>query len=117
LLLSVKMPRMGQLMHSGRITRVTVTEGSPLKPGSKLFDVEVDLSAVAPQDCPPIFSFRMVAGERGWLRKLCAGVNDVKAVGDLLALVTTEPDEPIDGQPVRALRGANAGIMRDPNWL
>src|ERR671938_73658 len=103
------MPRMGEPMVSGEIRQLWVEEGSPLRVGSTLLDVRVDLSARAVQDCPPIYYFRVVSNEKGWVRKLSAAVGDTREVGQVLALISTELDEPLEGEPVRALRVSRAG--------
>jgi pyruvate/2-oxoglutarate dehydrogenase complex dihydrolipoamide acyltransferase (E2) component len=108
---------MGALMSAGTVGKLHVAEGGEIKPGSKLLDVYVDLSAVAPQDCPPVYSFRVVSREKGWVRKLTASVGEVKETGALLALLSTDPDEPLEELPVRALRTTAAGIVGEPDWL
>jgi len=108
---------MGQQMTSGTVTSLGIAAGDPLKVGSKLLDVRVDLSTAAPQDCPPIFYFRMVAREKGWVRKVAVSVGEEKSVGDVLALISTEPDEPLDGPVVRPLRVASAAIVPEFEWL
>jgi hypothetical protein len=42
------------------------------------------------------FLVRVSAADSGWLRKVYAGEGEAREVGALLALVTTEADEPID---------------------
>jgi hypothetical protein len=103
-------------MQSGMITRVDIAEGSALVMGSKLLEVRVDLSGAAPQDCPPIFYFRVVSNERGWVRRLSASVGEEKGVGEVLALVSTGPDEPLDGPPARSLRVSNAAVLPELDW-
>jgi pyruvate/2-oxoglutarate dehydrogenase complex dihydrolipoamide acyltransferase (E2) component len=115
-ILSLVMPRMGALMSAGMVASLHVTEGAELKPGARLLDVRVDLSAVAPQDCPPVYYFRVVSREKGWVRKLTASVGELKETGALLALVSTDPGEPLENPPARALRTTAAGIVREPDF-
>jgi pyruvate/2-oxoglutarate dehydrogenase complex dihydrolipoamide acyltransferase (E2) component len=115
-LLSLTMPSMGQQMISGNITFLGIAVGDQLKVGLKLLDVRVDLSTAAPQDCPPIFYFRMVAREPGWVRQIAAAVGEEKTVGAVLALISTEPDEPLDGPVARSLRAASAAILPEFEW-
>ncbi len=42
------------------------------------------------------FAMRITASDSGLLRKICAQEGEARQAGDLLALVTTEPDDPID---------------------
>ena len=73
MILSLNMPRLGDPVIHGLIDKIHVSEGCRIEAGSKLFDIRVDLSAVAPQDCPPVSYFRMVSREGGWVRRLtCA---------------------------------------------
>jgi pyruvate/2-oxoglutarate dehydrogenase complex dihydrolipoamide acyltransferase (E2) component len=113
-LLALSMPRMGKEMRSGTVMQVYVADGSRVAVGTKLADVRVDLSAVALQDCPPVYWFRMVAREKGWVRKLLTSTGETRTVGDLLALIGTEPDEAVEGTPVREFRIVSAGIL--PQW-
>jgi hypothetical protein len=108
---------MGALMSAGTVTTLHIAAGGEIRPGSRLLDVRVDLSAVAPQDCPPVYSFRVVSRETGWVRQLTAAVGEVKETGALLALISSDPAEPLDGSPTRPLRTTAAGIIAEPDWL
>ncbi len=116
MLFSLTLPALTRQMRSGVIIQLDATEGCPLSVGSRLLDVRVDLSAVAAQDCPPIYFFRLVARERGWVRKVCARVGEERGVGDLLALISTDPEESLDGPPARALRIASASVVPEFQW-
>lgn len=111
------MPRMGDLMRVGVIDRLAIAAGQEIKPGTPLLDVCVDLSAAAPQDCPPIYYFRVVAREKGWVRELHAAVKDSKEIGSALATISTDPQEPLGGPAQRALRTTQAGILKEPDWM
>jgi pyruvate/2-oxoglutarate dehydrogenase complex dihydrolipoamide acyltransferase (E2) component len=113
-ILSLELPRMGDLMTRGVIETIHVAEGSPIQPGTKLFDVRVDLGSAADRDCPPVFVFRVVAREKGWLRRLCCAAGDVKAVGEQLARISTDANEPVDAPPGRTCRTISATIV-DPS--
>jgi hypothetical protein len=52
-----------------------------------------------------------------WVRRLSASAGEAKEVGDVLALLSTQPDEPLDGPVVRPLRVACAGILDPSGWL
>lgn len=41
----------------------------------------------------------LVSSDRAWLRKICSPATSCAVAGDLLALFTSSPDEPITGQP------------------
>lgn len=116
LLLSLALPHIGEHMRTAIVRTVHVEPGALLTPGAKLFDVLVDLSAFAPQDCPPVALYRLASREKACLREvLVAPGADVK-VGDLLARVTTAADEPLAQEPARALRITVAGIVDPAEW-
>jgi pyruvate/2-oxoglutarate dehydrogenase complex dihydrolipoamide acyltransferase (E2) component len=96
------------------LERVHLGEGEVVTPGAKLVDVRVDLSTTAAQDCPPVFHLRLVARERGVLRRLLASAGQRVGVGQPLAVLSSEADEPLDGEPVRALRINTVAITVDP---
>jgi hypothetical protein len=100
-------------MTEGQIHRVCVSRGTRFEARTRLFEVRVDLSDVAPADCPPIFFFAIVAAEAGVVRELACSVDDVIAVGMPLLVATTIDDEPIT-DATRNLRVAVATIQVDP---
>jgi len=104
------MPKMGALMTEGRIHRAYVEEGERFEPRTRLFDVRVDLSAAAPQDCPPIFHFVIVAVEGGWVRERPAATGDLVAVGQTMLVAANGPEP----ETARDLRVAVAAIQVDP---
>lgn len=120
MLLTLTLPRIGEQMTSGVIKTVHAAEGAALSVGGKLFDVIVDLSAIAPHDCPPISLYRIALREALWLRRLAVAARDEVPVGTPLALLTTTPDEPLDDPlprpPARSPRVTIAGIVYEPEW-
>jgi hypothetical protein len=98
-------------MKTALIESVYCVEGSELTMGTKLLDVSVDLSGAFAQNCPPISYYRMVLRDRLWLRKLFAAPGEHREPGELLALFSTDPDEPLDAAPARAARYMTAGIV------
>ena len=111
MLFGLQMPQMGEDMRWGVIRRVLVQPGARVELGTRLVEVEVDLSEVAEQNCAPISWFLIVAAESGWLRKMDGAAGDRRDVGSLLAIVSREEAEPLDGNRVdRPLRVNIAGI-------
>lgn len=100
-----------------QVIRLYLTTGTEVRPGGKLFDVRVDLSAAAVQDCPVVTYYRVTSLERAWVRQVQATVGSQVAVGELVALLSTTADEPADGPPGRALRVSKVGILHVPDWL
>lgn len=116
MLLTLNLPLINPYMTHGSIGPVHARIGDALGIGAKLLDLEVDLTAAAPHDCPPISHFRLTARDKVWLRRLDVAKGDQAAVGASLALFSTEPDEPLDVEPARALRVAIAGIISEAGW-
>jgi hypothetical protein len=44
-------------------------------------------------------------------------VREVKTVGTVLALISTDPDEALDAAATRALRATSVSILGQPDWL
>ncbi len=103
-------------MSFAKIEKVFVIEGQFLTPGVKLFDLRIDLSAVAAHDCPPVSFFRLAFRDRARLRRLSVADGDIRETGSELALFSTEEEEPIRGIPVRPARFTTAGIIYASDW-
>ncbi len=84
--------------------------------GARILDLSVDLSAAVAHDCPPISHYRIVLRERAWLRRLCVKPGAQVAADEVLAQFSTDPDEPLDGEPGRAVRVSIAGILDQSDW-
>jgi hypothetical protein len=109
-----RLPTINPHMSAARIECIYAELGSPLRIGSKLFDLGVDLSSAFAQECPPISFFRVVLREAAFLRKLNAVRGQLCELGELVALFSTEPDENLSGAPARDIRFAVAGIIHHP---
>lgn len=116
MLLSLTLPRINAYMTIAIIDAVHASVGTALPIGGKLVDLTIDLSAAAPHDCPPISHYRLTMRDRAWLRRIDVAPGDEPAVGASLALFSTEPDEPLDAPPARALRVAVAGLINQSLW-
>lgn len=115
LLLNLIVPRINDYMTTAIVEAVYQREGEALGVGARLFDLTVDLSVAAPHDCPPISHYRLVLREAAWLRRVSAGRGDEPAVGEPLALFSTSPDEPLEGE-ARPARLAIAAILHQSSW-
>ena len=115
-LLTLTLPRINAYMTTALVDTIHAAEGNSLAIGAKLLDLVVDLSAAAPHDCPPIMCYRIVLRERVWLRRLVVASGDNLEVGATIARFSTEPDEPLAGEPARGLRVSVAGIIGQSNW-
>lgn len=116
MLLNLTLPRILEPMTTALIDTVHAAEGSELALGAKLLDLTVDLSAGAAHDCPPISTYRIALRDRVWLRRMLVAADDEIEVGAPLALFSTEPDEPLDAAPSRAVRVSLVGIVQQPSW-
>ena len=116
MLITLTLPRINQHMTVAVIGRIYAAESDFLNIGAKLMDLSIDLSAVAPHDCPPISRYRIVLRDRVWVRRLVVSTGDDVAPGADLAIFSTEADEPITGPPGRAARVTVAGILDLESW-
>ena len=118
MLLTLTLPRISELMSLAVVEAVHASPGVALAPGAKLFDISVDLSAAAAHDCPPVSMYRIVLRDRAWLRSVAVACGDEVPVGTVLAQLSTDPDEPLDGATGRAARLTIAGILsQTEKWL
>jgi hypothetical protein len=117
LLLLLTLPRINEYMTSATVATIHGAVGMPLPLGAKFLDLIVDLSAVAPHDCPPASMYRIALRDRVWVRKLAVAAGDEIAVGAVVALFTTAPDESLEGEPVRPVRVTVAGIIDSASWF
>jgi hypothetical protein len=116
LLLSLKLPQVSPYMAGATIDLVHAAPGAALQAGARLLDLKVDLSATAAHDCPPVSFYRLMIREAAWLRTLLISPGADCATGDLLAVFSTEPLEPLDAPPERELRISVASIMPRFTW-
>ena len=114
MILSLALPRMGELTRPGTVRRVLARVGDALRPGAPLLEVRVDLDGASARDCPATIFYRLIATERAYLRKWSVAPGDVLPVAAPIGLATTSLAEAFDGPPVRALRTTSVSIQVDP---
>ena len=115
-LLNLTLPRIHERMTTAVVKTIYADINMALPLGAKLMDLSIDLSAVMPHDCPPISMYRIALRDRVWLREIVVVIGDDIAVGTTLARFSTEPDESLDDDPVRAVRVTIAGIIDPASW-
>ncbi|ACI50542.1 conserved hypothetical protein [Gluconacetobacter diazotrophicus PA1 5] len=103
---------------SGATTEcVYAAPDAALRMGSKLMDLSVDLSSAFAQECPPVSYYRVVLREAVFLRRIDLSPGQYCALGDRLALFSTDPDESLDQEVDRPVRCTVAGIIHhDGMW-
>jgi hypothetical protein len=114
MILSLALPRMGELIRPGTVRRVIARAGDALRPGAPLLEVHVDFDGSNARDCPAAIVYRLIATERAYLRRLSVAAGDVLEVAVPIGLATTSLEEAYDGAPVRALRTTAVSIQVDP---
>jgi hypothetical protein len=110
MLYDLRLTKINPNMSGAVVECVYSNPGTLLKAGDKLFDLSVDLSSGFSQYCPPISYFRVVVREKLWLQKTFVVPGNSCDVGAMLALFSTEQDEPLEATPARAIRVTTAGI-------
>jgi hypothetical protein len=98
-------------MSGATIECLYETPGTLLKPGSKLLDLSVDLGSAFSQECPPVSFYRIVLREPAWLRVMDLAPGKFCPLGDVIATLSSDPDEPLDAAPARPLRTTIAGVL------
>lgn len=111
-LLTLSLPPINPHASDAVVKTVYAAVGEELGLGAKLFDLTVDLSnAALVHDCPPVSSYRVVLRDKVWLRRIEVTAGQTVNTGEPLALFSTEPDEPLDAEPGRAVRVTIAGVV------
>ncbi len=116
MILTLTLPRIIESMDAAVVRRTYAEVGTELAPGGKLVDLSVDLSAVAPHDCPPVSLYRIALRERVWLRTLEVARGDSIQAGSIVARFSTTPDEPLAAPVSREVRITIAAISQPPEW-
>lgn len=111
MLLELRIPKINEHMSNALIENLYAEVDNEIMVGQKIFDLSVDLGSAFSQDCPPISYYRLVLRERVWLRKRSVTVGEQHDAGTVMAIFSTEPDEPDGGIIARQVRVATAGIM------
>jgi hypothetical protein len=112
-----RLPPIINQMTGATIECLHAKPGEPLKMGSKLFDLSIDLSSAFAQECPPISYFRVVLREAAWLRKLDLAPGTLSQLDETMAVFSSMPHEDISQPPARAVRTTIAGIVHhDGMW-
>jgi hypothetical protein len=110
-----RLPLISPHMSEALIECLYATPGSTLKRGDKLLDLSVDLSTNFAQDCPPISFYRVILGEKAVLRELRVARGKTCKLDEVIAVFSTEPDEPLDQPVQRGIRLSTAGIIYHSN--
>ncbi len=111
MILELKLPAISPHMTEARIECFHAEPGAELKSGAKLLDLSVDLSDNFAQDCPPISFYRLILREGAVLREFRFAPGQMGPMGEIIALFSTTPDEPLESAPARGIRVATAGII------
>jgi len=114
MILSLTLPRMGDLTRPGTVHRVIAHAGDALRPGTPLLEIRVDLDGANARDCPALIYYRLIATERAYLRSLLVETGDVVEVAAAIGVATTIATEALAGPPVRALRTSSVSIQVHP---
>jgi len=81
----VVMPLLGETMEEGKVIRWWKKEGERVEKGETLLEVETDKAIL---EVESFFS--------GYLRKILVKEGEVAKVGQVIAIITDEPDEPFE---------------------
>jgi pyruvate dehydrogenase E2 component (dihydrolipoamide acetyltransferase) len=97
----VILPKLGQTMDEGAIVEWAKQEGDPVKRGEVLFTVESDKAVL-----------EVEAMARGFLRKILVPAGETVSVLTVVALITREADEPIEGYGGTVSSQAEAAVAQ-----
>ncbi|WP_282760255.1 hypothetical protein [Komagataeibacter saccharivorans] len=98
-------------MSGATIECIYAAIGDRLPMGAKLLDLSVDLSSAFAQECPPVSYYRLVLREAVFLRRFDAVPGKHYALGEQVALFSTDATETLNGPIGRPIRCTVAGII------
>ena len=113
---TMKLPKLGPHMDYGVVDKLYVAENDLIIANQKILDLKVDLSLIFAHDCPPVNYYRVVSGQRAYVRKLNVTVGDAINVGDEIALFSTEIGEAPSSEFERQLIMSVIGIIPEEIW-
>ncbi|MCB2072565.1 MAG: hypothetical protein H6917_04360 [Novosphingobium sp.] len=116
MLIKVSVPVTNQALGLARIDSIDVEVGQQLRSGARLVDFTLGADIVQTHDCPPVTTYRVTSRERGWVRRIDAAPDDMVEQGAAVMLVSSEPDEPLDGAESRSARVSVAAILAPLDW-
>ncbi len=106
-----RLPLIVTQMTGATVECVHAKPGDAVKMGSKLVDLSIYLSRTFAQECPPISFFRVVLREVAWLRKFDVAPGQFCRLDEVMALLSTDPNEDISPPAARSIRTTVAGIV------
>lgn len=116
MLVTLRLPKLGPYMDNGVIDKLYIAGNEPVFENQKILDLRVDLNLTFAHDCPPVNYYRIVAGEKAYLRRLNAVEGDALNVGDTIALFSSEIDGALDRAEERQLIVSVIGIIPEEIW-
>lgn len=99
-----------------RIEALDVVVGDKVEIGSRLLEFTSGLDFVGMHGCPPVTTFRMTSSEHGWVRKIEAKPGELVMSGNVMVILSTDPDEPLEGGEERLARHALAAVFKPEAW-
>ena len=116
MLVKLVMPEMGTSDDRIKIHAIYAAENGWLPLGARVMDVQLDQSAAAAHDCPPISTYLISIRERLWLRKLLVRPGDEVSTDTTIALLGTEENPDGDELMQRSARIAVVRVVSEPDW-
>ncbi len=111
MILDFKLPAVSPHVNEALLECIYVSAGTAVKPGDKLLDLSVNLNNAFEQDCPPVSFFRVIVREKAIMREFRAARGESRKLDEVVAIFSTDPNEPLDQPAQRGLRVATAGII------
>jgi len=115
-LLKLVIPAILDQADTVQIESIDIAENTRLMPGAQICEFTSGIDLADMHDCPPTTTYRMTSSENAWVRTVSARPGDQLLSGDILAVLSTGPDDPLDGQEERRARNTIAAIFKPVAW-
>ena len=116
MILELLVPQIDGRIDRVKIDRLEIAVGDSIAPSDSLLELTAGLDYAGMHGCPPTTRFRMTSGETAHVRQVNVQEGARLYSGEVLAILSTEPDEPIDGEERRKARHSLAAIFSPSAW-
>lgn len=116
MLLELVLPPIVGETEKVRLDAIHFAAGDALVRNARLIDFTTGLFDAAMHDCPSVTTHRVMLSEAVWVREIRVETGRIVGRGDVLALLSTTPDEAVTGRPERRCRTTSAAILKRLAW-
>lgn len=116
MILELLVPQIDGRIDRVKIDKLEISVGDSVAVSDSLLEFTAGLDYADMHGCPPTTRFRMNSGETAYVRQISVQEDARPYSGEVLAILSTEPDEPINSEERRKARHSLAAIFSSSAW-